>query len=248
MLDEGQIREFAERGYVVIPQVVPADLLAAATRTIDRIVEAKPPGDEVRGPHFYFPGTAKVPSLLALLTETAAWSCLESLTGAGTLAVPEHVQVALNIPPFPHRPGRPHIDGYPPLPDGRPGTFTMLACVLMSDQPGGDGGNLWTWPGTHLTHARYFAEHGPDAFFEAAGYPPVGLPEPEQVSGRAGDLLLAHFLLGHNIGGNLADTTRRALYFRMKRHDHDPRWREFLRDAWLDYPPVRERLRTALES
>jgi ectoine hydroxylase-related dioxygenase (phytanoyl-CoA dioxygenase family) len=242
VLDEGQIREFAERGYVVIPQVIPADLLAAASRTIDRIVEAKPPGDDVRGQHFYFPDSAKVASLSALLTETAAWSYLESLTGAGTLAVPGQVQVALNIPPFPHRPGRPHIDGYPPLPDGRPGTFTMLAGVLMSDQLEDNGGNLWTWPGSHLTHARFFDEQGPDAFFEAKGYPPVGLPEPEQVKGRAGDLLLAHYLLGHNIGGNIAETTRRCAYFRVKRHDHGPRWREFLRDAWLDYPPVRESL------
>jgi hypothetical protein len=235
VLDQGQIDEFVERGYVLVPQVVPPDLLADATRTIDRVIEKKPPEDAVRGPHFYFPDSAKVPSLLATLTETAAWSCLESLTGAGTLAVPGQVQVALNIPPFPHRPGRPHIDGYPPLPDGRPGTFTMLAGVLMSDQLGENGGNLWTWPGSHRTHARYFREHGPDAFFTAAGYPPVALPEPEQLTGRAGDLLIAHYLLGHNIGGNTSASTRRALYFRIKHREHDPRWREFLQDPWLDY-------------
>jgi ectoine hydroxylase-related dioxygenase (phytanoyl-CoA dioxygenase family) len=109
----------------------------------------------------------------------------------------------------------------------------------MSDQPDANSGNLWTWPGTHLTHARYFQDKGPDAFFEAAGYPPVSRPEPAQVSGRAGDLLLAHYLLGHNIGGNFSDATRRAAYFRIKHRDHDPRWREFLRDAWVDYAPVR---------
>ncbi|HJP75859.1 MAG TPA: phytanoyl-CoA dioxygenase family protein [Pseudonocardiaceae bacterium] len=235
MLDQRQLSEFAERGYVMIPQAVPADLLAAATRTVNAIMVSKPPPDDVRGPHFYFPDAAKVPSLLALLTETIAWSCAESLTGAGTLQVPEQVQVALNIPPFSHRPGRPHIDGYPPLPDGRPGTFTMLAGVLLSDQPGEDGGNLWTWPGSHLLHARYFRENGPDAFFDAKGYPPVALPEPEQVSGRAGDVLLAHYLLGHNIGGNVSDTTRQCAYFRIKHRDHDSRWREFLQDPWIDY-------------
>ncbi len=241
MLDQNQLREFAERGYVVIPQVIPADVLAAATRTIDAIVTAKPPAEEVRGQHFYFPEAAKVPSLAALLTGTPAWSCAESLTGgAGTLEVPWQVQVALNIPPFPHRPGRPHIDGYPPLSNGRPGTFTMLAGVLMSDQEGQDGGNLWTWPGTHLTHARYFDEHGPDAFLAAKGYPPVELPEPTQVSGRPGDLLLAHYLLGHNIGGNISDSTRRCVYFRIRHHDHDRNWREALRDAWTEYPPIRE--------
>ena len=96
-------------------------------------------------------------------------------------------------------------------------------------------------PGTHLTHAEYFRAHGPEAFLAAAGYPPIRLPEPEQVTGEAGDLLLAHYLLGHNIGGNTSRAVRRAVYFRIKRAGHDPRWREFLQDPWLDYDAVRER-------
>ena len=92
-----------------------------------------------------------------------AFGLAEALTGAGDAGAPWQVQVALNIPPYPHRPGMHHIDGFPPEPDGRPRTFTMLAGVLMSDQRGPDAGNLWVWPGTHLTHAAYFREHGPDA-------------------------------------------------------------------------------------
>lgn len=63
-----------------------------------------------------------------------------------------------------------------------------------------------------------------------------------QIRGRAGDLLLAHYLLGHNIGGNTSDRVRRAVYFRVKRCGHDPRWREFLQDPWLDYDAVRTML------
>jgi hypothetical protein len=37
-----------------------------------------------------------------------------------------------------------------------------------------------------------------------------------------------------------SDAVRRAVYFRVKRSGHDPRWREFLQDVWLDYDPVRE--------
>ncbi len=234
-------REFAERGFVVIPQAIPHDVLVKATRTIDVMTSRRPPAPEVRGNHFYFPAATKVPWLLALLTESGALTLAETLTGPGTLEVPPQVQVALNIPPHPHRPGAPHLDGAtPPEPDGRPGTFTMLAGVLMSDQSRADSGNLWVWPGTHLTHAEYFRAHGPDAFLKAGGYPPITLPEPEQVAGRAGDLLLAHFLLGHNIGGNTSETVRRAVYFRVKRKDHDRRWRDFLRDPWLDYDLVRE--------
>jgi hypothetical protein len=239
VLSVEQVRQFAERGYVVVPRATPPALVAAATSTIDTMVEREPPAADVRGNHFYWPRTADVPALLSLLVEGPAFALAESLTGPGTLDVPGQVQVALNIPPFPHRPGIPHIDGAALEPGDRPGTFTLLAGILMSDQPEENGGNLWVWPGTHLTHAEYFRECGPDAFFAAAGYPPIPLPEPEQIRGRTGDLLLAHYLLGHNIGGNTSHAVRRAVYFRLKRRGHDPHWREFLQDAWFDYESVR---------
>ncbi|MGD0699738.1 MAG: phytanoyl-CoA dioxygenase family protein [Trebonia sp.] len=239
MLEREQLNEFAERGFVLVPQAVSRGLVAAASGAIDGLIEATPPGPDARGPRNYFPESARAPALLALLMDSPAFALAGSLTGPGTLEVPWQVQVALNIPPFPHRPGMHHIDGAPAEADGRPGTFTLLAGVLMSDQLDGDAGNLWVWPGTHLRHAEYFREHGPDAFFAAGGYPPIQLPEPEQVLGRAGDLLLAHYLLGHNIGGNTAAATRRAVYFRLKRFGHDQRWREFLQDPWLDYDAVR---------
>ena len=243
MLDRGQLAEFAERGFLVLPQAVPPEVVAAASEAIDELIERDPPAPEVRGPYNYFRrgragagpggGADRQPGVRAGRVADRA----------GDAGRPWQVQVALNIPPFPHRPGMHHIDGAPPEPDGRPGTFTMLAGVLMSDQRGRDAGNLWVWPGTHLTHAEYFREHGPEAFFAAGGYPPIRLPEPEQVTGEAGDLLLAHYLLGHNIGGNTSRSVRRAVYFRIKRAGHDPRWREFLQDPWLDYDAVRERLK-----
>lgn len=240
MLSREQLEEFAERGFLLLPRVIPPDVVAAAARAIDELIEREPPGAGARGPYNYFPEATRAPELAALLTGSPAFGLAESLTGAGTLEAPWQVQVALNIPPNPHRPGMGHIDGFPPEPGGRPGTFTMLAGVLMSDQRGHDAGNLWVWPGTHLTHAEYFREHGPDAFFAAGGYPPIRLPEPVQVTGEAGDLLLAHCLLGHNIGGNTSPTVRRAVYYRVKRAGHDPRWREFLTDPWLDYDMVRD--------
>jgi Phytanoyl-CoA dioxygenase (PhyH) len=239
VLSRGQVGEFAERGFLLLPGVVPREVVDAAGRAIDELVEGEPPGAEVRGPYNYFRSAAEAPDVAALLLGSPAFGLAEGLTGPGTLVAPWQVQVALNIPPYPHRPGMHHIDGFPPGPDGRPGTFTMLAGVLMSDQRGPDAGNLWVWPGTHLAHAGYFRAHGPDAFFAAGGYPPIRRPEPEQVTGEPGDLLLAHYLLGHNIGGNTSAAVRRAVYYRIKRAGHDPRWREFLTDPWLDYDQVR---------
>jgi Phytanoyl-CoA dioxygenase (PhyH) len=245
VLSDAQIREFAERGYIVVPQVVPGDLLDEAAQRIDEVAAADPPAEDERGPHFYFLETKDEPALIAPLTGSPAFGLAEDLAGRGTLDVPWQVQVALNLPPYSHRPGGPHIDAAHAEPADEPirGTFTLLAGILMTDQLTENAGNLWVWPGTHLTHAAYFREHGPRMF---CAYPPIDLPEPEQITGRAGDLLLAHYLLGHNIGGNYeSDQTRRALYFRLSTTDHASHRSEFLQDAWLDYEPIRSHPVTA---
>jgi hypothetical protein len=241
VLSDGQIDEFAERGFVLVPRVVPGDVLASAARRIEEITTADPPAAAQRGSHFYFLRAEDEPTLMAPLTGSAAFDLAEQLAGAGTLEVPGQVQVSLNIPPYSHRPGRPHIDADNAEPNNQPvhGTFTLLAGILMTDQLTENAGNLWVWPGTHLTHAAYFRDHGPQLF---CAYPPIDLPEPEQVKGRAGDLLLAHYLLGHNIGGNYeSEQTRRALYFRISALDHASHRSEFLQHPWLDYQPVRRK-------
>lgn len=239
-LTQDQIDHFAEHGYVVIPGAVPDALMRTANQRIDEIVAAEPPAPEVRGNHFYFPAIADEPLLGAPLLDSAAFGLAGDLAGPGTLERPWQVQIALNIPPYPHRPGRPHIDAGNSEPVDGPirGTFTLLAGVLMTDQSDEDSGNLWIWPETHLAHAAYFRERGPQAF---CAYPDIELPEPIQLTGRAGDLLLAHYLLGHNIGGNVAQATRRALYFRISKQGHTDHRAEFLQDAWLDYDVLRSR-------
>ena len=68
------------------------------------------------------------------------------------------------------------------------------------------------WPGTHLTHAEYFRAHGPEAFLAAGGYPPIRLPEPEQVTGEAGTCC-SRTTCCDNIGGNTApDSAPRRLF------------------------------------
>jgi hypothetical protein len=245
VLSDEQVGEFAERGFILVPQAVQGELLARATERIDEVVSADPPPADTRGNHFYFLETKGEPALLAPLTDSPAFGLAEQLAGAGNLDVPWQVQIALNIPPFQHRPGIPHIDASNPEPIDGPirGTFTLLAGILMTDQLTENSGNLWVWPGTHLRHAAYFREHGPQRF---CAYPPIDLPEPEQVTGRAGDLLLAHYLLGHNIGGNYeSEQTRRALYFRITAPDHAAHRGEFLQDPWYDYPPLKSRFQSA---
>ena len=238
VIDEAKLREFAECGYLLLRGVVPRDLIDDASRSIDDLIAQQPPPMGAHGP--YFPRVTNVETFLPLLLRSSAFALAESLVGVGRLTIPREAQVALNIPPHLHRPGGPHLDGVSITePDGRPGTFTLLAGVLITDQPRPDMGNLWVWPGTHLTHAALFREQGPDGLMASGGYPDIALPEPIQILGQAGDLLLAHYLLGHNIGGNVSSVTRRAVYFRLKLADHVAHWPTSLQEAWRDFDVVR---------
>ncbi len=58
MLDPGQLDEFAERGFLMLPRAVPPDVVTAAAAAIDELIERDPPGPQVRGPRNYFPEAA----------------------------------------------------------------------------------------------------------------------------------------------------------------------------------------------
>jgi Phytanoyl-CoA dioxygenase (PhyH) len=241
-IDREQLRTFARDGYVVLPDVVPSGLIDAARRAISERVSREPPPPGHRGPHFSFvlkDASGLPAALLAPLVESDAMPLARSLIGSAQFDEPDHVQISRIIPPWPHRPGGPHIDGLtPPEPDGRPGTFTVLAGILLTDQTRENAGNLWVWPGSHLDTASYLRAHGPDSLLSCVPYPPIELGPPRQVVGRAGDLLLAHYLLGHNMGGNVSDVVREVVYFRLLRAGHRARWREAVQDPLLEFESV----------
>jgi hypothetical protein len=247
-LSEQQLVEFGLKGYLILPQVVPPDGVAKANEEVDRIVAASPPPQGHVGQHFYWPTTEESPSLYELVRDGGIAELGNELVSPNRVGIAfRQTQIALNIPVFRHRPGGPHLDGYA---DDRPvpATFSMLAAVLLTDQDRENCGNLWVWPGTHRAHAAYFRERGPDAFNEVKGYPPITWPEPVQILGQAGDVLLAHYLLGHNIGGNYkSGETRRALYWRLCVEGHGDRWRQCLQDEFLEYPALRGAMTSTLE-
>ncbi|HEY2213937.1 MAG TPA: phytanoyl-CoA dioxygenase family protein, partial [Acidimicrobiales bacterium] len=239
VLTTEQIRQFATVGWIVVSGLVDDHVLNALDAEVDHLVAANPPSTGHVGPHFYWPSRGE---------SAAFFDPLQSANGilavAGELVGPsgidvafEQAQVALNIPPYDHRPARPHIDGYAPD-QPTPGSFTLLAGLLLSDQTTDNGGNLWVWPGTHLSHGAFFAERGPQAFAVAEGYLDIQLPEPTQVRGRRGDVLFAHYLLGHNIGGNETDRIRRVIYWRLRATGHADRWAQCLTDPWLEFQGV----------
>jgi hypothetical protein len=235
-LTDAQRAVFRDRGYLVIPDVLDDAMTARGRALADDLLTARPApeghlGNLARWPRF---GPAGHPLLDFYRDAGIPGLAAQLLRPDLTPDEPDFVQYALTLPPWPHRPGGPHLDGIGvPLPDGTPGTFSLLAGVWLSDQTRENHGNLWVWPGTHLATGAHLAEHGADLLTrpEELGpgpYPRVPLGEPEQVRGPAGSVVFAHYLLAHNIGGHdgPADAEwRRTLYYRLSAAGHRERWR-----------------------
>jgi hypothetical protein len=247
MLTEEQLGEFARKGYLVLPGVVAERLLASADAEIDALVAESPPPAGTVGFHSYAWHPGRMPACDAALRDSPALRVAEALVSPRTLNHDLHwFQVALNIPPHPRRPGAPHLDGHHPE-CARPDSFTMLAGIYLADESAPDSGNLWVWPGSHLVHERLFREQGPAVLLATGGHAhsvavPPRYSEPVQVLAGRGDL--AHFLLGHNIGGNTSDRTRRIVYYRLSCPGHDSRWADTFTSAFAEYEPVRRALET----
>ncbi len=246
-LTDNQLREFGERGYLVIPGVVEESFLAAADAEIDALLDADPIPAGTEGKHFWFLRPEELPAALAALDGSGARSIAEELTAPHPLRlILNHIQVALNIPPYAHRPGGPHIDGHVRQHPGQqaPDSFTLLAGIFLTDETEVDMGSVWVWPGSHFVHRQLFHARGTDILMTTGGHitmlpdPPVLGPQVPAL-GRRGDLLLTHFLLGHNTGGNLTTTTRRMLYYRLGCPDHRTRWSTTFLDPLTEYEPVR---------
>jgi Phytanoyl-CoA dioxygenase (PhyH) len=252
---------FREQGFVVIPGAIDDRQLAFGRRTVAAMLMAEPPAAGHVGPYFLWPRFAG-PQHSGYLTtrEVRADSAPVSNHGLlrfyrqtrlGELAAgllrpdlppeqPDFAQLAATNPPWP-RPGGPHVDGIsPPLPDGTPGTFSLLAGAWLTDHSESNHGNLWVWPGTHLRFGEYLACHGADSLsrLHPKPYPPIELGEPVKVTGPAGSVLFAHYLLAHNIGGYDGPPgapMRQVVYYRLQAAGHRARWRAAVTDPLAEF-------------
>jgi hypothetical protein len=62
------------------------------------------------------------------------------------------------------------------------------------------------------------------------------------VLAQRGDVVLAHYLLAHNQGGNMWNPLRRIVYYHLATEGHSERWPDTNTDVLLEYSPVRTRL------
>jgi hypothetical protein len=249
-LADADLRQFGQAGYAVVPGVVSENLLQAADDEIDRLLRTVAPdeGSGGAGANLWFRPRAELPRCDAALRASGALDVAHELVAPRALDHAfDHIQVATTVPPWSHVPGGPHIDGHGPHQDP-PGTFTLLAGIVLSDQSGPAAGNLWIWPGSHIEHQRLFAERGTRVLQQTSGHPtlldpPLELGPGQEVRAGRGDLLLSHYLTGHNKGGNTSAHVRRTVYFRLAVSGHTERWEQTFLDPLFEFDPVRQALR-----
>jgi hypothetical protein len=245
-LSESDLRRFAIDGYLVIPRVVDEALLEAADAEIDQVIGELKPHEGHGGPgaNLWFPPVARLPRCDEMLRRSPGLAIASELVAPLKLDHAfDHIQIATTVPVWSHKPGGPHLDGHGPGQDP-PASFTMLTGIFMTDQRSSQAGNLWVWAGSHLAHQRLFQDRGTKVLQATGGHPtllepPLSLPEPTEVIAGRGDLLLAHYLLGHDKGGNESPRVRRTVYYRLSVAGHAERWSSTFLDPWTEYEPIR---------
>lgn len=241
-----QKKQFYETGYLQVPGVVPQVMVDAALHAINRSLGEGVAREDIATmrSQSYCTELQTDPVITDLLNATPAWKLAESLIGAGQFKPVHGGQIALRFPSNVDPPPAPspHLDGmHSPtngVPFGEIRNFTMLVGVLLSDLKAPFSGNFTVWPGTHHQYEQYFREHTPQALLN--GMPPIELPEPVQITGHAGDIVLVHYELAHAAAINVSPHIRYAIFFRLVHVNHAEQKWESMTDIWLEYAGMRE--------
>ena len=70
------------------------------------------------------------------------------------------------------------------------------------------------------------------------------LPKPAPVTGKAGDIVLAHYQLAHTVSPNLSGDIRYMCFFRLSVRGLANHRVESMLDIWRDWPALRPAHRT----
>jgi hypothetical protein len=241
-----QKQAFYRDGFLQVPGVVPRVMVDAALKAINHSIGQGMPAEEMTKmrAQSYCKELQSEPVISDLFNKTPAFVLAEALIGEGKFRAVRAGQIALRFPGMadPPPPPKPHLDGmYTPtngVPEGTIQNFTMLVGVLLSDLHEPYSGNFTVWPGTHHQYEQYFREHTPQSLLN--GMPPIAMPEPKQIFGQAGDIVLVHYELAHSAAPNVSPYVRYALFFRLTHVDHDAQKWEAMTDIWLEYAGMQE--------
>jgi len=249
-LTEDQKRNFVRDGFLHVADVVPSRLVARARRAINNSLGAGIDPDQLArfSNQSFCPELRDDPRLLRLATTPEVWSHVRALLGDHRVVRPKGCQIALRFPlpeDTPRRVAGGHIDGYHTPRNGVPDdgvvrSFTMLLGIMLSDVPMPFSGNFTAWPGTHRRLERYFRDHGVNTL-DGGGVMSLGLrlPKAVPVTGRAGDIVLAHYQMAHTASPNLSGDIRYMCFFRLSVRGLANHRVESMLDIWRDWPELR---------
>ncbi|MDE0391143.1 MAG: phytanoyl-CoA dioxygenase family protein [Rhodospirillales bacterium] len=246
-----QKRRFVEQGFVHVASAVPAKLVRRARRAINHSLGAGIDQRDVArmNSRSFCEELVEDPRLLRLATNPGAWSHVRSLVGVRRVERPRECQIALRFPRpegTPRTLDAPHLDGYHTPYNGLPDDgvvygFTLLLGVMLSDVDEPLSGNFTVWPGTHRKLERYFRDHGVSSLKQGdVTTSGIRLPRPVPITGRAGDVVLAHYQLAHAASPNLSGDIRYMCFFRLSVRGLANHRVESMVDIWRDWPALAE--------
>ncbi|HSI84628.1 MAG: phytanoyl-CoA dioxygenase family protein [Candidatus Methylacidiphilales bacterium] len=245
-LSVAQRRELHENGFIVVPGVIPPVMIRTALRAINQSIGDGMSRDDM--PKFrastFCPELTATAVITDLLHRTPSWSLSES--AIGPLELHRHGQVNLRFPTVMDPPPAPipQIDGihspHNGVPKGELFNFTASLGVFLSDITDVNMGNYTVWPGSHHIFAEYLREMGPRTLLN--GFPVLELPAPYQITLKAGDIVLSHYLLAHGTAPNISQHIRYACFFRLYREEHAKIKWDSITDTLIGWDGVREAL------
>mmetsp|Transcript_23423 Transcript_23423/g.58591 ORF Transcript_23423/g.58591 Transcript_23423/m.58591 type:complete len:483 (-) Transcript_23423:60-1508(-) len=261
-LSREQRAQFVRDGFVVIPQQVDRHLVDEALRLINYTIGRGVREDELLS--FRRPEVEASPQVVNLLLRSPALAMARSLLGptqpclGGQLAVrfpgfgttlhnngdwdpfAERSQTFVEAPVWEKAY---HVDGVPDAVNGlQPGkvhNFSLLLGVLLSDLPEEKSGNLIVYPGGHRILQEY-CKTTTAAEFLRGGARGLDLPPSQQITGKAGDLIFAHYNMPHGVAPNLSPHIRHCIYFRISCVDLVQGDFGAMQDMWKHWQGVKD--------
>ena len=249
-LTQSQKRHFYEEGYVVVPGAISRVMIDQALHAINHslgeegmnkedlpTLRAQTYCRELRGER----------ALTDLFNRSPVMPLSESLMSEGSVLPAGGVQIALRFPlPLGVDPPEPrgHLDG---LGSGLNGSakgtyrrgFTALVVIMLSDLPNVFSGNFTVWPKSHRAFEDHFKANGHQVLEN--GMPRIDLPEgPLMITGKAGDVVLAHHQIVHGACPNASPHVRYAAITRLRHKECEQNGSDAYTDIWREWPGVRE--------
>ena len=225
------------QGFAIFSGLTPAPLVKAARNAIetDLSINFDPARQSEYDNRSFCPDLKGTPPIMNLLVQSPVHKMLDEIFeldkigwDEGQIAIRRAHNVPEPIPPMPH------LDGFASetndLDKGKIYNHTVLVGVFLTPVRSEFAGNFTVWPGSHYVYENYFRERGSGAMREPA--PALEIGQPLQLLCDVGDVVLAHYQLGHSAAVNTADIDRIAIYFRVwLRSMESDRW-HYLTNIW----------------